>query len=227
MLIVRLSETDICQQDGSVILANISLSVGEGEFVYLIGKTGSGKTTLLKTLYGALALRNGVGEVAGLDLKSLNRRTIPDLRRKLGIIYQDFNLLSDRNVAENLLFVLNATGWTNLQDMHTRVDEVLASVGMLDKKSSMPFSLSGGEQQRIVIARALLNHPALIIADEPTGNLDPETSDDILVLLRNLARENNTAVICATHDYRILQNFPARIIRVQFGKLLDDEGRQL
>ncbi len=227
MLIVRLSETDICKQDGSVILANISLSVGEGEFVYLIGKTGSGKTTLLKTLYGALTLRNGVGEVAGLDLKSLNRRTIPDLRRKLGIIYQDFNLLSDRNVAENLLFVLNATGWTNLQDMHTRVDEVLASVGMLDKKSSMPFSLSGGEQQRIVIARALLNHPALIIADEPTGNLDPETSDDILVLLRNLARENNTAVICATHDYRILQNFPARIIRVQFGKLLDDEGRQL
>ena len=222
--IVRLSNADICQQDGRVVLENISLTLGAGEFTYLIGKTGSGKTSLLKTLYAALPLDKGSGEVAGYDLRGLSRQNVHLLRRKLGIVFQDFNLLTDRNVEENLLFVLKATGWTDVADMESRVEEVLAGVSLADKRKSMPYELSGGEQQRIVLARALLNRPQLLIADEPTGNLDPETSDDVLVLMRNLAKEHNTAVLCATHDYRILQNFPARIIRIRQGKLIDDEG---
>lgn len=222
--IIRLSNTDICQQDARVVLENISLTIGPGEFTYLIGKTGSGKTSLLKTLYAALPLANGNGEVAGFDLRSVNRKNVHLLRRKLGIVFQDFNLLTDRNVEENLLFVLRATGWTDTADMEKRVQEVLEGVNLADKRHAMPYELSGGEQQRIVIARALLNRPVLLIADEPTGNLDPETSDDVLTLLRNLAKEYNTAVLCATHDYRILQNFPARIIRIRNGKLIDDEG---
>jgi cell division transport system ATP-binding protein len=221
MNIVRLTDADIQQQDGKIILEKISLTIGEGEFTYLIGKTGSGKSTLLKTLYGALALKSGFGEVADMDLKTLNRKSIPLLRRKLGIVFQDFNLLTDRTVAENLDFVLKATAWENQNDINARIDEVLESVGMMSKKNAMPFELSGGEQQRIVIARALLNRPVLLIADEPTGNLDPETSDDVLTLLRNLAKDYNTAVICATHDYRIIQNFPARIVRVHQGKILE------
>ena len=224
MNIVKLSNADIRQQDGKIVLENINLSIGEGEFTYLIGKTGSGKTSLLKVIYAALPLEKGNGEVAGLDLRSVTRKNMHLLRRKLGIVFQDFNLLTDRTVEENLLFVLRATGWTDPAEMAVRVTEVLNDVNLLDKRHAMPFELSGGEQQRIVIARALLNKPALLIADEPTGNLDPETSDDVLVLMRNLAKQNNTAVICATHDYRILQNFPARIIRAQHGKLIDDEG---
>jgi cell division transport system ATP-binding protein len=222
--IVKLSNADVRQQDGSVVLANINLTIGEGEFTYLIGKTGSGKTSLLKVLYGALPLENGFGEVAGFDLRTVNRSNIHLLRRKLGIVFQDFNLLTDRNVEENLYFVLRATGWEDEAEMNKRTTEVLEGTGLLAKRYAMPFELSGGEQQRVVIARALLNKPALLIADEPTGNLDPETSDDVLVLMRNLAKQNNTAVLCATHDYRILQNFPARIIRIQHGKLIDDEG---
>ncbi len=222
--IVRLSNTDICQQDNRVVLENISLTIGAGEFTYLIGKTGSGKTSLLKTLYAALPLVNGNGEVAGFDLRTINRKNVHLLRRKLGIVFQDFNLLTDRNVEENLLFVLRATGWTDRAEMDKRVQEVLEGVHLADKRDTMPYELSGGEQQRIVLARALLNRPALLIADEPTGNLDPETSDDVLVLMRNLAKEHNSAVLCATHDYRILQNFPARIIRIRNGKLIDDEG---
>jgi len=222
--IIRLSNTDICQQDARVVLENISLTIGPGEFTYLIGKTGSGKTSLLKTLYAALPLANGNGEVAGFDLRSVNRKNVHLLRRKLGIVFQDFNLLTDRNVEDNLLFVLRATGWTDKAEMDKRVQEVLEDVNLLDKRLAMPYELSGGEQQRIVIARALLNRPVLLIADEPTGNLDPETSDDVLTLMRNLAKEYNTAVFCATHDYRILQNFPARIVRIRNGKLIDDEG---
>lgn len=222
--IVKLSNADIRQQDGKVVLENINLSIGEGEFTYLIGKTGSGKTSLLKVLYGALPLEKGFGEVAGLDLRTLTRKDIHLLRRKLGIVFQDFNLLTDRNVEDNLLFVLRATGWTDLVEMTDRVTEVLTGTNLLPKRFSMPYELSGGEQQRVVIARALLNKPVLLIADEPTGNLDPETSDDVLVLMRNLAKQHNTAVLCATHDYRILQNFPARIVRIQHGKLIDDEG---
>ena len=222
--IIRLSNTDIRQQDGRLVLENINLTIGEGEFTYLIGKTGSGKTSLLKVLYAALPLDKGKGEVAGFDLQTVTRKNVHLLRRKLGIVFQDFNLLTDRNVEENLLFVLRATGWTDEAEMEKRVKEVLDGVNMPDKRYAMPFELSGGEQQRIVIARALLNRPVLLIADEPTGNLDPETSDDVLVLMRNLAKEHNTAVLCATHDYRILQNFPARIIRIRNGKLIDDEG---
>lgn len=225
--IVKLEQADIRQSDGSVILKGISLNIGEGEFTYLIGKTGSGKSSLLKTLYAALPLENGRGEVAGFDLRTIDRKNIHLLRRKLGIVFQDFNLLTDRNVEENLLFVLRATGWTDAEAMNKRVGEVLTEVGLDGKRSAMPFELSGGEQQRVVIARALLNNPPLILADEPTGNLDPETSDDVLTLLRNLAKQHNTAVLCATHDYRILQNFPARIVRVMGEKLLDDEGASL
>lgn len=225
--IVKLNNADIRQADGSTILKNISLNIGEGEFTYLIGKTGSGKSSLLKTLYAALPLEQGSGEVAGFDLKSISRRNVHELRRKLGIVFQDFNLLTDRNIEQNLLFVLRATGWDDPTKMDKRINEVLAEVGLSGKRAAMPFELSGGEQQRVVLARALLNQPALLLADEPTGNLDPETSDDVLTLMRNLAKQHNTAVLCATHDYRILQNFPARILRVIGGKLIDDEGAAL
>ncbi|HAD12529.1 MAG TPA: phosphonate ABC transporter ATP-binding protein [Saprospirales bacterium] len=225
--IVNLSNADIQQTDGSVILNNIHLTIGAGEFTYLIGKTGSGKSSLLKTLYASLPLLRGSGSVAGFDLKQINRRNVHELRRKLGIVFQDFNLLTDRNVEDNLFFVLKATGWEDEQSMNKRIGEVLQEVGLAAKRKAMPFELSGGEQQRVVIARALLNNPPIILADEPTGNLDPETSDDVLTLLRNLAKQHNTAVLCATHDYRILQNFPARIIRVINGKLVDDEGSAL
>jgi cell division transport system ATP-binding protein len=225
--IVKLSNADIQQSDGSVILNDIHLTIGAGEFTYLIGKTGSGKSSLLKTLYASLPLLRGSGNVAGFDLKHISRRNVHELRRKLGIVFQDFNLLTDRNVEDNLYFVLQATGWEDHAAMDKRVGEVLSEVGLSAKRKAMPFELSGGEQQRVVIARALLNNPPIILADEPTGNLDPETSDDVLTLLRNLAKQHNTAVLCATHDYRILQNFPARIIRVLNGKLIDDEGSAL
>lgn len=226
-MIVKLANADIAQAENKIVLQQVSLTIGAGEFTYLIGKTGSGKTSLLKTLYGALPLTSGYGEVAGFDLKALNRNNIHLLRRKLGIVFQDFNLLTDRNVEENMLFVLRATGWTDKAEMEKRVREVLHDVGLGSHLRTMPFELSGGEQQRVVIARALLNKPVLLIADEPTGNLDPETSDDVLVLMRNLARQHDTTVLCATHDYRILQNFPARIIRIQNGRLIDDEGIEI
>lgn len=220
--IVKLQDVDIFQQDQPV-LKKVNLKITKGEFCYLIGKTGSGKSSLLKTLYAALPFNEGKGEVAGYDLKSLNRKTIPLLRRKLGIVFQDFSLLHDRSVEENLLFVLRATGWKNKPDMLKKANEVLAKVDLTGKNKKKPHELSGGEQQRVVIARALLNNPQLLIADEPTGNLDPETSDDILLLLRRLASDNDTAVLFATHDYRILENFPARIIRCIDGKILEEE----
>lgn len=222
-LIVELKKVDVFQQK-TLILEEVNLAIHKGEFAYLIGKTGSGKSSLLKTLYGALPLKNGRGTVAGFDLQTLNRKTIPLLRRKLGIVFQDFNLLMDRNVYDNLLFVLKATNWKDKSTMTKRINEVLDKVGLKEKSSKMPYELSGGEQQRIVFARALLNKPDIIIADEPTGNLDPDTSDDILVLLKKLAEDQNTAVLFATHDYRILENFPARIIRCQNGRILDEEN---
>ncbi len=222
-LIVRLNNANIYQQQ-QLILRGVTMTISQGEFAYLIGKTGSGKSSLLKVLYGALPLREGKGEVAGFDLQKLDRRQAPYLRRKLGVVFQDFNLLSDRNVDQNLRFVLHATGWKKEGDIQNRIGEVLAQVGLSDKQFSMTHELSGGEQQRVVIARALLNSPELLIADEPTGNLDPDTSDEILQLLRRLARHNDTAVLLATHDYRIIENFPARIIRCIQGRIVDEEN---
>ena len=220
--IVDLSDVKIYQKD-SLVLDKVNLNITKGEFVYLIGKTGSGKSSLLKTLYAALPLENGKATVAGFDLKNLNRKSIPLLRRKLGIVFQDFNLLDDRTVEENLRFSMRAMGWKDKEKMQARIDELLERVDLKGKNHKMPHAISGGEQQRVVIARALLNHPELIIADEPTGNLDPETSDEILLLLRKLAQENDTSVLFATHDYRILENFPARIIRCHGGKVIDEE----
>lgn len=223
MNILHLHKAQIYQNE-RIVLRNVELRMNKGEFAYLIGRTGSGKSSLLKTLYGALPLQSGSGQVAGFDLKKLNRKTIPLLRRKLGIIFQDFNLLSDRSVEENLYFVLRATGWKDKAAMQQRVQETLEKVDLKNKAERMPHEISGGEQQRVVIARALLNQPDLIIADEPTGNLDPETSDEILLLLRQLAQHQNCAVLLATHDYRILEQFPARIIRCLNGLVMDEEG---
>lgn len=224
--IVQLSKTNIYQKK-FLILQDVNLTIDKGEFVYLIGKTGSGKSSLLKTLYGALPFQGSRGVVCGYDLSEMNRREIPKLRRKLGIVFQDFNLLSDRSVEENLSFVLKATEWKSPEKIDKRITEVLKQVDLNSSRHKMPHQLSGGEQQRVVIARALLNYPKLIIADEPTGNLDPETSDDILLLLRQLAKLNDTAVFFATHDYRILENFPARIVRCVNGKIFDDQELEI
>jgi cell division transport system ATP-binding protein len=220
--IVQLSDVQIYQGE-TLVLDRVNLKISRGEFAYLIGRTGSGKSSLLKTLYAALPLVSGRGMVAGFDLGKLNRNSIPRLRRKLGIIFQDFNLLHDRSIEDNLLFALQAMGWKERGAMKARAEEMLQQVGLGGKNTRMPYAVSGGEQQRVAIARALLNHPELIIADEPTGNLDPETSDEVLLLLRRLAQENNTAVIFATHDYRVLENFPARIVRCHDGRVRDEE----
>ena len=224
--IVRLHKANI-YQGGHQVLQQVNLRITKGEFCYLIGKTGSGKSSLLKTLYGALPLTEGKGEVVGFDLSQLNRHNIPLLRRKLGIVFQDFNLLMDRTVEENLLFVLKATAWKDKAKMRARVNYILEKVDLVHKINKMPYELSGGEQQRVVIARALLNKPEIILADEPTGNLDPETSDDILLLLRQLAHTNSTAVLLATHDYRILENFPARIIRCHNGRIRNENDIEI
>ncbi len=221
--IITLRDASIYQQD-FLVLQSVNLTIHNGEFAYLIGKTGSGKSSLLKTLYGVLPLKKGKGMVADFDLNKLDRHSIPQLRRQLGIVFQDFSLLTDRSVWDNLLFVLKATGWKDSKKMRNRILKVVEMVGLKDKLKSMPFELSGGEQQRIVLARALLNEPKLIIADEPTGNLDPDTSDGIMTLLRELARINTTAVLFATHDYRILENFPSRIIRCKNGQILDEDN---
>lgn len=221
-LIVRLVAAEIKQQQHTV-LQNVNFNIAPGEFIYLIGRTGSGKSSLLKTLYAALPLAAGKGMVADYDLHLLNRKTIPLLRRQLGMVFQDFNLLEDRNVESNLDFVLRATSWSGKKKKQARINEVLKMVDLVGKNLSMPHELSGGERQRVAIGRALLNNPRLIIADEPTGNLDPETGDDIMLLLRKLASEHNTAVLFATHDYRILENFPARIVRCHNGRILDEE----
>lgn len=216
--IINLKGAKIAQKNFTV-LSNVELTIQKGKFCYLIGKTGSGKSSLLKTLYGHIPLAGGQGNVAGFNLASLRPSDVPNLRRKLGIVFQDFQLLSDRSVEKNLKFVLQATGWTDKIKMDDRINEVLSSVNMKTKKHKMPHELSGGEQQRIAIARALLNHPQLILADEPTGNLDPETSNEIMGLLKRVALENNAAVVMATHDYHMIQNFPGEAIRCEDGKV--------
>ena len=218
--VIEVSQSSIYKRN-HLVLTDVNFSLAEGEFVYLIGKTGSGKSSLLKVLYGDLPLKNGNGKVVGMDLKTLKTSKIPDLRRHLGIVFQDFQLLTDRSVEENLKFVLKATGWKDKKTMDARIDEVLDSVNMLSKKKMMPFRLSGGEQQRVSIARALLNHPELILADEPTGNLDPETSNEIMNLLLSVSQKNNCAVLMATHDYDIMRRYPARMIRCEEGQVVE------
>jgi cell division transport system ATP-binding protein len=208
--VISLQNAFIFQGSDSLILHDVNLEVQQHEFAYLIGTTGSGKSSLLKTLYGELPLREGMGSIAGTNLRSINRHAISHLRRKIGIVFQDFQLLSDRSVIDNLLFVLKATEWKDRTKMNKRAQEVLEMVGLSTKDYKMPHELSGGEQQRIVIARALLNKPIVILADEPTGNLDPDISDDIMALLHKISDEG-TAILMATHDYRIINKFPGSI----------------
>ena len=209
-------------QGNNLILQDVNLTVNKGEFVYLVGKTGTGKSSLLKTLYGELALTEGEAIVAGFGLKNMDWRKVPYLRRNLGVVFQDFQLLTDRNVNDNLKFVLRATGWTDARLMDEKIQDVLEKVGLKAKGFKMPFELSGGEQQRVDIARALLNSPKLILADEPTGNLDPETSDEIMNLLFHISRDFNTTILMATHDYIVVQKFPARMIRTERGRVIDN-----
>ncbi|MFN7311867.1 MAG: cell division ATP-binding protein FtsE [Bacteroidota bacterium] len=213
--VIELKDVQVFQKN-NLILSDVDVVINKGEFVYLIGQTGSGKSSLLKTLYGELMLEKGDGKIAGFNLATLKPKDIPFLRRKLGIVFQDFQLLTDRNVFQNLLFVLKATGWKNETDIKKRIHEVLELVGLQTKDFKMPHELSGGEQQRVVIARALLNNPEIILADEPTGNLDPKVSDDIMNLLFSISKQG-TAILMATHDYRIIQKFPGKILRCAQG----------
>ena len=202
-------------QGGAPVLQDVNVDIKSQEFVYLIGKTGMGKSSLLKALYGELGLSKGEGEVAGFNLNALRRKDIPSLRRNIGIIFQDFQLLTDRSVLRNLMFVMGASGWKDKKLMETRAKEVLQLVGVESKINAMPFALSGGEQQRVSIARALLNRPKIILADEPTGNLDPETSEEIMRLLIAVAKEEKTAILMATHDMTMVVKYPGRVLRVE------------
>jgi len=216
--IVSLKQANI-YQGNSLVLNNVNLEVDKGEFIYLIGKTGTGKSSLLKTLYGDLYLKEGEGNVAGFNLKDLTWKKIPLLRRNLGIVFQDFRLLTDRDVYDNLEFVLKATGWKDKVMMKEKIENVLTKVGLKNKGNKMPYEMSGGEQQRVDIARALLNNPMLILADEPTGNLDPDTTDEIMQLLFTICRDIQTAFIMATHDYGIIQRYPARVVKIEHGQV--------
>lgn len=216
--VVSIQNTNIFQHNDNMVLHELNLDVAQGDFVYLIGKTGSGKSSLLKTLYGDLPLKEGNITVAGVDLATSNRKAISQLRRKLGIIFQDFQLLTDRTVFDNLDFILRSTGWKNITDRKERISNVLQHVGLANKEHKMPHELSGGEQQRVVIARALLNNPELIIADEPTGNLDPEVADDIMQMLMKINKEG-TAIVMATHDYRLINKFYGKVYRCEGGRV--------
>lgn len=218
-ILLELKNVEICR-DENVILHNASFTLHNGEFVYVIGKVGSGKSSLLKSLYCEIPLAGGEARLLDYNLRKMKRKEIPYLRRKLGIVFQDFQLLTDRSVNKNLEFVLKATGWKKKNDMGERIENVLTQVGMQNKGYKMPHELSGGEQQRIVIARALLNDPALILADEPTGNLDPETSGQIVQLLHDICRKG-TAVIMTTHNYTLVHNYPARIVKCENTCLTD------
>ncbi len=208
-------------QGNSLILQDVNFSIEKGEFVYLVGKTGTGKSSLLKTLYGELPLREGTGNVVGFDLREMNWKKVPYLRRNLGVVFQDFQLLTDRSVYENLKFVLKATGWKDEKLMDEKINDVLDKVGLRSKGFKMPFEMSGGEQQRVDIARALLNSPKVILADEPTGNLDPETSDEIMQLLIHIAKEYGTSILMATHDFIVINRYPSRMLTTEKGRVID------
>lgn len=218
--IIRLQNVDIYQQK-NLVLSTVNLHIDKGDFVWLIGQTGSGKSSLLKVIYGDLNISTGNGLACGYDLNNIKDKDIPFLRRKLGIVFQDFQLLTDRSVEANLEFVMRATGWTDKKLIAHKALDVLEKVGLRSKLKKMPHELSGGEQQRVVIARALLNDPEIILADEPTGNLDPETSEGIVFLLKEIS-QSGTAVLIATHDYHIIRTFPSRIIKCDNGKVLED-----
>lgn len=207
-------------QDNNAVLSDINLEVNHGEFIYIIGKTGSGKSSFMKTLYADLKLKEGEGTFVDYDLKTLREKDIPYLRRKIGIVFQDFKLLPDRNVYDNLLFVLRATGWSEKQEMDVKINEVLDKVGMKTAANKMPHQVSGGEQQRIAVARALLNDPEVILADEPTGNLDPQTSVEVMQLLREI-NQNGKTIIMATHDYALLMKFPSKTLKCDAGTLFE------
>lgn len=212
-------------QGSSLILQEVNFEVQKGEFVYLVGKTGTGKSSLLKTLYGELTLTEGSGNVVGFNLREMDWKKVPFLRRNLGVIFQEFQLLTDRNVYENLNFVLKATGWKDERLIKEKINDVLDKVGLKSKGFKMPFEMSGGEQQRIEIARALLNSPKLILADEPTGNLDPETSDEIMQLLIQIAKDYGTSVIMATHDFIVINRYPSRMLKTEQGRVVDSGAR--
>lgn len=217
--IVDLKDVSIFQKK-NLVLSDINLTIEKGDFVYLIGKTGSGKSSLLKVLYGDLTLQKGSGKVVDFDLSSLKESEIPYLRRKIGIVFQDFKLLPDRTVFENLEFVLKATGWEDKKQIQERIDRVLTKVQVQTKSFKYPLQLSGGEQQRVAIARALLNDPELILADEPTGNLDPETSVEIMKVLREI-NDSGRSILMATHDYALILKFPAKTIKCDMGRLFE------
>ena len=219
--IIEFKKASIFQGD-NLILSEVDLTVDKGQFIYLIGKVGSGKTSLIKTITAELPLRSGEGQVAGYNLSKIRSKQIPYLRRKLGIVFQDFQLLTDRSVVDNLLFVLRSTGWKNKSDMKQRIDTVLDMVGLKHKDFKMPHQLSGGEQQRVVIARALLNNPEVILADEPTGNLDPDTSDEIMKILFDIA-STGRAVIMATHNYSLLKKFTSKTLKCEKSRLVETE----
>lgn len=217
--ILSLSSAQIHQRE-HLVLSDVNINIEKGQFVYLIGQTGSGKSSLLKTLYGDLPLKQGTGNIVGYDLKKLKEKDISHLRRKIGIVFQDFQLLTDRSVKENLLFVLKATGWKDKKKMDQRINEVLSKVGMATKSHKMPHQISGGEQQRVAIARALLNDPELILADEPTGNLDPYTSEEIMILLSEICK-NGRAILMATHDYSLILKFPFNTWKCEDGRVVE------